>query len=331
MHRSASAAAGDSLADIPELLKKADGLLRPAGFFISLLGRGSDPDAALSIYTQCAQRYKLARRWTEAADCYVRASFAAQRAEDFSAEAQMLAEAGNVLKRVNAADAEEQLSAGAAVYVRQGRWGQAAKLYRGIAEMYEEAAEGSAGAELGSAAAGAGALQKILFFYKKAAETYELDEYGKSAFSQCRCKYAEYAAKNDETIHEAIQIFEQEGDKATRNNLLQFSAKDFYLKALILLLSSGDAVSAKIALDRYMARDPRLEGSREGRLAAALVSAMEEGDVEPFTEALDEYDRISKLDAWKIHFLLKAKRRLMHADGGGGSYAVGDDGEVDLS
>lgn len=174
-------------------------------------------------------------------------------------------------------------------------------------------------------------LSKVMLYYKKAAETYELDDYGKSAFSQCRCKYAEYAAKNEDALHEAVQIFEQEGDKATRNNLLQFSAKDFYLKALVLLLSSGDAVSAHIALERYMGRDPRFEGSREGRLATALVAAMQEGDVDAFTAALDDFDRISKLDPWKIHFLLKAKRRLMHDEGEGEHVVIGDDGEVDLS
>ncbi|RQX71727.1 soluble NSF attachment protein [Toxoplasma gondii CAST] len=108
-------------------------------------------------------------------------------------------------------------------------------------------------------------------------------------------------------------------------------AKDFYLKALVLLLSSGDAVSAQIALERYVARDPRFEGSREGRLATALVAAMQEGDAEAFTAALDDFDRISKLDPWKIHFLLKAKRRLMHGDEGGDHVGIGDDGEVDLS
>ncbi|KEP60013.1 UNVERIFIED_CONTAM: SNAP protein (soluble N-ethylmaleimide-sensitive factor Attachment Protein), putative [Hammondia hammondi] len=318
-------ASAAQLSEIPELLRKADALMKPAGFFSSLLGRGSDPDAALSIYTQCAQRYKLARQWNDAADCYVRASLAAERGEDTSTQAQMLAEAGNVLKRVSASDAEEQLVAAAAVYIQQGRWSQAGKLYRSVAEMYEE----------GEALSGLGndgkCVSKVMTFYKKAADTYELDEYGKSAFSQCRCKFAEYAAKSEDTIHDAIQIFEQEGDKATRNNLLQFSAKDFYLKALVLLLSSGDAVSAQIALERYVARDPRFEGSREGRLATALVAAMQEGDAEAFTAALDDFDRISKLDPWKIHFLLKAKRRLMHGGEGGEHVGIGDDGEVDLS
>lgn len=161
-----------------------------------------------------------------------------------SSEGQMLVEAGNVLKRVSALDAQEQLEAAAQVYIQQGRWGQAAKIYRSIAEMYEE--EGchttsssasscsSSGLGVGGGLGGSSpsmlldsgggdSMNKVMTFYRKAAETYELDEYGKSAYSQCRCKYAEYAAKNDNTIDEALRIFEQEGDKATRNNLLQFS------------------------------------------------------------------------------------------------------------
>lgn len=161
----------------------------------------------------------------------------------------MLVEAGNVLKRVSAQDAQEQLEAAAQVYIQQGRWGQAAKIYRGIAEMYEEEEGCHSHSFLGNtignsstndhhrgspssssmSAAGAGdSMNRILTFYKKAADTYELDEYGKSAYSQCRCKYAEYAAKNDQTIDEAVKIFEQEGDKATRNNLLQFSKSMAY-------------------------------------------------------------------------------------------------------
>merc|ERR1719436_2141416 len=74
-------------------------------------------------------------------------------------------------------------------------------------------------------------------YYKRAAEMFELDDHGKSNFTKCNLKLAEYAAKDGE-LQEAIRIFEAEGEKALQNNLLQYGAKDHFFRAGILHLAS---------------------------------------------------------------------------------------------
>ena len=41
-----------------------------------------------------------------------------------------------------------------------------------------------------------------------------------------------------------------------------------------------------------------------------LVEAKETGDTEKFTNAIQEYDSMTRLDAWKTNLLLKAKKRI---------------------
>jgi alpha-soluble NSF attachment protein len=41
-----------------------------------------------------------------------------------------------------------------------------------------------------------------------------------------------------------------------------------------------------------------------------LCSAIEEGDVQKFTDSIAEYDNMTRLDAWKTTLLLRVKKRL---------------------
>eukprot|EP01068_Selenidium_serpulae_P006483 Selendium_serpulae@DN4406_c0_g1_i1.p1 len=100
---------------------------------------------------------------------------------------------------------------------------------------------------------------------------------------------------------------------------MQFGAKEHFLKAGILYLAKGDSVDCKIACDRYDSQDPRFASSREGKLFRALVEAHEQQDVEAFSSALKEFDSLSPIDSWKVHFLYNVKQQL---GGGGGDHAA---------
>merc|ERR1712032_808150 len=150
-------------------------------------------------------------------------------------------------------------------------------------------------------------------YYKRAAEMFELDDHGKSNFTKCNLKVAEYAAKDGE-LQEAIQIFESEGEKALQNNLLQFGAKEHFLRAGILHLVVGDSVTVNLALEKYTSLDPRFAGSREGELLSGLAEAFENQGVETFVEKLQAYDSITPLDSWKMEFLIKVKDSMQTVD-----------------
>ena len=52
----------------------------------------------------------------------------------------------------------------------------------------------------------------------------------------------------------------------------------------------------------------------QAKLVKALVSAVEDQDVEAFTNTVAEYDSISRLDAWYTSILLKVKKNIPTED-----------------
>merc|ERR1719183_1205518 len=130
-------------------------------------------------------------------------------------------EAGNVLKKVSTTQSVDQYEKAISIYNANGRFQQSGKLLMSIAELYEAERLGH---------------KEVKEYYKRAAEMFELDDHGKSNFTKCNLKVAEFAAKDGE-LQEAIKIFESEGEKALGNNLLAFNAKEKFLNAGILWLA----------------------------------------------------------------------------------------------
>ena len=278
------------------------------GGFMSMFSGGSRTDEAQELYQKAGNQFKLAHEWNDAADCYVQYAFCSQKLGMGSEEAQGYVEAANCLRKVSPESSLEWFKKGIEIYSNAGRYQQAAKQLKTVGEMLEQDEKPELAIE----------------YYQKAADMFEMDEHSKSAISQCKVKLGELHAKLGQfTV--AAQIFEKEGEKALSNHLLQFGARDHFLKAGILYLATGDAVTGTIACDRYHQMDPRLEGTRESQLLKGLTSAFVENDVDSFMAAVQEYDSISRLDPWKTELLVQAKTKLM---AGAGHVEAG---EVDLT
>eukprot|EP00747_Dinoflagellata_sp_TGD_P167429 gnl/TRDRNA2_/TRDRNA2_191845_c0_seq1.p1 gnl/TRDRNA2_/TRDRNA2_191845_c0~~gnl/TRDRNA2_/TRDRNA2_191845_c0_seq1.p1 ORF type:complete len:294 (+),score=96.98 gnl/TRDRNA2_/TRDRNA2_191845_c0_seq1:89-970(+) len=282
-----------------ELVKKADAKLK--GGFFSMFTGGPSYDEASDLYMQAANQFKLSKEWQEAANCFEQCAFCAEKSGSATDQANHLQEAGNVLKKISTAQATEKYEKAIAILNANGRFQQSGKLLMTIAELYE-------GERLQHS--------ETKNFYKRAAEMFELDDHGKSNFTKCNLKVAEYAAKDGE-YDESIRIFESEGEKALQNTLLQYGAKDHFLRAGILHLVVGDSVTVNIAVDKYRCLDPRFASSREGELLKGLAEAFENKDVDDFVAKLGDYDNITKLDAWKTEFLVKVKESMTGAGGMG--------------
>merc|ERR1712224_439978 len=210
---------------------------------------------------------------------------------------------GNVLKKISTSLAVEKYEGAIAILNANGRFPQSAKLLMQIAELYEAERLDN---------------KQVREYFKRAAEMFDMDDFGKSNLSKCNLKVAEYAAK-DGDLPEAIRIFESEGEKALQNTLLQYGAKEHFLRAGILHMVNGDSVTVNIAVDKYRCLDPRFASAREGELLKGLAEAFENQDVDDFVAKLADYDSITKLDAWKTDFLVKVKESMSGGgDGMGG-------------
>ncbi|XP_076901844.1 alpha-soluble NSF attachment protein-like [Bidens hawaiensis] len=170
-----------------------------------------------------------------------------------------------------------------------GRLSMSAKFCKEIAELYEQEQN----------------LEKAMVYYDKAADLYQGEESISNA-NQCRLKIAEHVAEMRQ-YQKAIEIFEDIAKQALSNNLLKFGVRGHLLNAGICQLCKGDDVAITNALEKYQDLDPTFAGTREYKLLADLTASIEEEDVTKFTDAIKEFDSMTKLDAWKTTLLLRVK------------------------
>lgn len=122
-------------------------------------------------------------------------------------------------------------------------------------------------------------------------------------------KVADTAALEGD-YYKAIESYERVASASVNNNLMRYSVKDYFLKAGICHLATGDVVASHRALDKYAEMDPTFQGQREYTLLTQLLAAIEKSDQEEFTDQLYQYDQVSKLDRWKTTMLVKVKNAI---------------------
>lgn len=181
---------------------------------------------------------------------------------------------------------------------RKGRFTIAAKHHITIAEIYET--------ELVD-------IEKAIAHYEQSADYYKGEESNSSA-NKCLLKVAAYAAQLEQ-YQKAIEIYEQVGANTMDNPLLKYSAKDYFFKAALCHFIV-DELNAKLALEKYEEMFPAFTDSRECKLLKKLLEAHEEQNSEAYTEAVKEFDSISRLDQWLTTMLLRIKKSIQ-GDGEG--------------
>ncbi|KAL7991280.1 hypothetical protein Chor_015536 [Crotalus horridus] len=106
-----------------------------------------------------------------------------------------------------------------------------------------------------------------------------------SSANKCLLKVAGYAAQLEQ-YQKAVEIFEQVGTSTMDNPLLKHSAKDYFFKAAL----------CHFIVDELNAKK--------------LLEAHEEQNCEAYTEAVKEFDSISRLDQWLTTMLLRIKKSI---------------------
>uniref|UniRef100_A0AAQ4S2Z0 N-ethylmaleimide-sensitive factor attachment protein, beta b n=1 Tax=Gasterosteus aculeatus aculeatus TaxID=481459 RepID=A0AAQ4S2Z0_GASAC len=178
-----------------------------------------------------------------------------------------------------------------------GRFTIAAKHHINIAEIYES--------ELVD-------IEKAIAHYEQAADYYKGEESNSSA-NKCLLKVGGYCAQLEQ-YQRAIEIYEQVGANTMDNPLLKYSAKEYFFKASLCHFIV-DELNARIAVEKYEEMFPAFSDSRECKLLKKLLDAHEEQNSEAFTEAVKEFDSISRLDQWHTTLLLRIKKTIQGDEG----------------
>mmetsp|Transcript_13520 Transcript_13520/g.38968 ORF Transcript_13520/g.38968 Transcript_13520/m.38968 type:complete len:312 (-) Transcript_13520:136-1071(-) len=296
-------------------VKEAEGLLNKKSWFSS---KTKNAEEAAEVYEQAANAYKVGGLNQEAGDAYSKAAtIYRDTLSDFNSASKALNNAGTCYKKANPSDAVSAYRQAVSLYVDNARITQAAKLSKEIGELFESEQMDEDGKSY---------VVLAIESYEQAAEFFGMED-SKSNSSQCLAKVAELcsAALDPPDYVRAASIYDDLGRRCLDSNLLKFNAKGYFLQAVMCHLASSDAVGAQQALSKYENLDYTFGDSREGKFAKALTDAVEGFDVEGFSTACYDYDRISKLNPWQSAVLVVVKRSI---DEGGDD---GDDSDVDLT
>uniref|UniRef100_A0A670YG94 NSF attachment protein beta n=1 Tax=Pseudonaja textilis TaxID=8673 RepID=A0A670YG94_PSETE len=277
--------AAQLLAEAEKRVKSSQSFLR--GFF----GGNTKLEEACEMYTRAANMFKIAKNWSAAGNAFCQAAKLHMQLQSKHDSATCFVDAGNAYKKADPQEAINCLNAAIDIYTDMGRFTIAAKHHITIAEIYES--------ELVD-------IEKAIAHYEQSADYYKGEESNSSA-NKCLLKVAGYAAQLEQ-YQKATEIFEQVGITMD-NPLLKHSAKDYFFKAALCHFIV-DELNAKLALEKYEEMFPAFTDSRECKLLKKLLEAHEEQNSEAYTEAVKEFDSISRLDQWLTTMLLRIKKSI---------------------
>ncbi|KAJ3226960.1 vesicular-fusion protein S17 [Clydaea vesicula] len=250
-------------------------------------------DEAAELYTKAANQFKLQKKLKEAGDCFLKQADCCLKAGEKDEASSSYINASKAFKKGYPQESVDALSLAVGILSERGRFQAAATNQKQIAEIYEVDLEN---------------FEKSLNAYELAAEWFSGEDSNAQA-SACQLKAANLAA-HLEQYQKAIEKFEQVAKQSMENNLTKWSVRDYLLKAGICILCTQDYINARQALDRYRAMDMTFEGTREFKLLNDLLDALENQDVEQFTNVVFDFDKMTKLDNWKTTLLLRVKKSI---------------------
>lgn len=133
----------------------------------------------------------------------------------------------------------------------------------------------------------------------------------------------------------SMELYQTVGEWSLSSALTKYSVKEYWLRAAICSMAMGvsafspfhsrpcfrnwgsrqDLVTTNNLLQDFARKDVTFPSTREAKFAHQLMVACEEGDVDQYTGAIFEYDKVTKLDNWKTEVLLKIKKALEEDEG----------------
>lgn len=287
------------MADARELIQEADKLLKPQSWFGSLVSGSSQysrQEEASDLYVQAGNQYLLARDFNNAASQFVKASNIQKELRNDNEMANYLIEAYKSFKFVSPQDAIKCLSQAIDIYsARNGQFRRAANCTMDLGSLYESVNDNEKAAEA----------------YEKAGQLYTVDHaeaLSSKAFTKCADLYAMNGNYN-----KAIEFYETVTKYRVHESLTSWRLKEYYTKIILSCLCLDDIVGARKKIEDFSSEGV-WETTREYKFIQDILTSIEEGDVQAFTDFVFEFDQFSKLDKLKTQLLLKIKKTSFEKD-----------------
>ncbi|KAF0742977.1 hypothetical protein Ae201684P_000118 [Aphanomyces euteiches] len=262
----------------------------------SLFSSSSKYEDASDNFEKAANQYKIAKKWQESGEAFAKCADCQMRLKESSRAAQFYQQAAEAVSKANPIDAVTYYRTAISLQCDAGRFTNAARLQKQIAEIYEQA----------------GQTQEALDNYSQAAD-YFIGENQPSSAQPMLLKVAQFSAEL-ERYPAAIEIYEKVAKTSMESNLLKYNAKSHLLNAGICAMASKDIVLIKQKIDEFNDIDYTFPDSREGKFLTAMATAYETFNLDGFADAVYEFDTITKLEPWKVSLLLKVKQSIQGED-----------------
>ncbi|CCI41182.1 unnamed protein product [Albugo candida] len=249
-----------------EYLAQGNKALKKSGFFS--FGGSQKYEDASDLFEKAGNQYKIAKNFQEAAQAFAKCADCQMRLKESSRAAQFYQFAAESLNKVNPQDAVGYYRTAIAMLCDAGRFSNAAKLQKQIAETFEAQDN----------------KEEALENYRQAADYFSGENQSSSANSML-IKVAQISAQL-ERYDAAREIYENLAKSSMDSNLLKFNAKNHLLNAGICALATKDLVLVQMKMGEYQDIDYTFGDSREGKFLQGMVKAYESFSADAFADAV---------------------------------------------
>lgn len=272
------------------------------GDFFSKWFTGIKYDEAADDYKRAGNLFKLAKNLQKAGEAYYKAGETLLLAKSSIEAAHAFSDAATCWRKTSPKEAAQCLERLISLVADEGRFSMAAKHEKDLAELYEKDILD---------------IDSAMVHYERAAELYDQENAPGSA-KPCLIKLAKFAAEKGD-YPKAIELYEKIAKGCLENRLTQWGSREFFFKAGVCYLAQQDLIGTKKAIERYINMYPNFERDRECELLQKIVKAVEDFDPSAFTNAVRDYDEITKLEDFLVPLLVKVRKGISEEGGDGES------------
>eukprot|EP00620_Florenciella_sp_RCC1587_P012140 CAMPEP_0182573346 /NCGR_PEP_ID=MMETSP1324-20130603/19647_1 /TAXON_ID=236786 /ORGANISM="Florenciella sp., Strain RCC1587" /LENGTH=387 /DNA_ID=CAMNT_0024788439 /DNA_START=55 /DNA_END=1219 /DNA_ORIENTATION=+ len=298
------------------LYTQAEAMLNKKSMMSFFTPKGQKFEDAAELFSKAGNAYKRVSAWQEAGESYAKCGECyLQLGEGNFDCSKAFEDAGDAYVHVNPQEAVNAWRQAIEIYSDNGRWNACGKLQKQIAEIYEKGDDNNDSAR---------SVEDAITAYEQAEQFFQSDSRTQLA-NQCSEKVALLCAEQGELV-KAASKFQDLTNSAMEKKLTSFNAKNHVVKAIACLLAAEDTVAARSTLDDFMQKDYAFDGTREHVFITGVIEGVENLDLDGFSAACAEYNKIKKIDPWMTSMLLKSRRIIQSQVEGDDEGAGGDDG-----
>jgi len=255
-----------------------------------------DAKKAVDMLTQADIEYKLLKDWAKSAECLV------LMAESFITSNQLFEAceryklAGEMYRKLietNLSYAKDSISCYECAYqcaIKESKFSKAGKMASEIGKIYDVSLAD---------------YDNACIHYQKAIDWLETENNSTNDISELiACIYVK-----TQKYFEGGLAFHNIAKKILDAGKIQSLASRFIYKECLCLIASGNALTAKEAIDEYAVR-PFFTSSFECKFLSQLVQYVLEKDIDGFEELMHDLDSTGRLDDLSCNILVKIKSLL---------------------